>query len=825
MITFSQTGGTSGITTISVSATSTQNTADTVSNYTLSNENGFEMPMPVVQRAFIPVAKYITITPSVLSSPFSGGYKTITINSNDDWSIDSDEWITISITGGTSGSTIVPVMIEENTGTSRNGTIKCACVSDHSISANTIVNQEGSFKPYINLGYYVLSATSESATTSVTVSSNISWNVITDSRWVTVNTLSGSNDGSVSFTIAENTSAINREGSITVFNTEYDIYVDLVIRQSASVSRPYIKLSPNSFSVPYEGSTGNTISVSANCGYDIEADVPWIAVNAVSGSGNGSVSFSTSAMTGSSVGNIVFSNSSVTEYATVETVFMPYLSASTNTVSSPSSGGSFEVYVYSNVNWSVSVDMGEGELSTPWMSVTPVSGSNDGSIRISVASGITSISGSVYLSNSTYGLSWNIQVERAEVVDGTKFYYTTTGNTVLTPYVTSGWGANIVSNTYQDGQGVITFDNDITTIPKNAFYNKLELDSVLIPNTVTTIGDRSFQETSLTGITIPKSIQSIGKYAFRQSDITITEIHYNAISANTVGQMWESPFGGTNYPERTLLVIGDNVRYIPQYLFMYHHFNTDITIPSSVVEIGDYAFYQTRFTGLSLPDGIVLGDSCFFGDEFTDVFESSGLVLRNINIPQSCFTWRRFTGDLTISNCTFSNSSFSSVGTFNTITVDGVTTNALFSGSSIMLGCKNTIIPSTITEIYYNAFYLCTGLTSIVIPSNVKYVDNGAFMYSGLRSVSFMENNYTYSSNEYYINATAFKNCSNLSDIYFYFTNPPKVYFDSIQYPSSAFAFYGVSENGVLHVPVGATSSYETWLWYFPNGWTIVDDL
>lgn len=414
MITFSQTGGTSGITTISVSATSTQNTADTVSNYTLSNENGFEMPMPVVQRAFIPAEKYITISPSVLSSPFSGGYKTITINSNDDWFIDGDEWVTISITGGTSGNTIVPVMIEENTGTSRNGIIKCACVSDHSISANTIVNQEGSFKPYINLGYYVLSAASESATTSVTVSSNISWNVITDSRWITVNTLSGNNNGNVSFTIAENISAINREGSITVFNTEYDIYVGLVIRQSASEQKPYIILSPESFTVSNDGSSGNVISVSANCDYDINADVPWITVNAVSGSGNGSVSFSTSASssTDSSIGNVVFSNSALSRYVSVERSFIPYLSASTTSISTASGGGDYEIYVYSNVNWSVSVDEGEVEELVPWLSAMPSSGSNNGSIRVSVLSGDTTKNGNITIDCVKYGLSVEISVER-----------------------------------------------------------------------------------------------------------------------------------------------------------------------------------------------------------------------------------------------------------------------------------------------------------------------------------------------------------------------------------------------------------------------------
>lgn len=588
MISFSQTGGTSGITTISVSATSTQNTADTVSNYTLSNENGFEMPMPVVQRAFIPVAKYITITPSVLSSPFSGGYKTITINSNDDWSIDSDEWITISITGGTSGSTIVPVMIEENTGTSRNGTIKCACLSDHLISASTIVNQEGSFKPYINLGYYVLSATSESVTTSVTVSSNISWNVITDSRWVTVNTLSGNNDGSVSFTIAENTSEINREGSITVLNTEYDIYADLVIRQSASEQKTYIFLSPTSFNVEASGSSGNVISVSANCDYDIAADVNWITLSASSGSGNGSVSFATSATseTVSSIGNIEFSNSALSRYVSVERAGVShYLSASTNSITLDLSiEDSYSLEVYSDVDWIADFDSEERN----WLVFTPTSGSGNGTIRVSAASGLTSKSGTMVLRNIKYGLNWNISVVQEIPFYSDRILYTTTGNTIINPYTTTGYGANIISNTYDNGQGVILFDGDVTTIPEYAFgfsySGRNQLETIVIPKKVTSIGRSAFNMCkNLTEIKMGNSITTFGDYAF----------------------------GGNNKIKH--FSIPNSVTSIGDYCFAYNHYTTGYTIGSGLTSLSYRSFSTNdKLTSISIPNNIkTIGTEAF----------------------------------------------------------------------------------------------------------------------------------------------------------------------------------------------------------------------
>lgn len=56
--------------------------------------------------------------------------------------------------------------------------------------------------------------------------------------------------------------------------------------------------------------------------------------------------------------------------------------------------------------------------------------------------------------------------------------------------------------------------DDVVTLRSYAFFNSI-LTSVIIPNTVTTIGDHAFAGSdSLTSITIPASVTSIGKYAF-----------------------------------------------------------------------------------------------------------------------------------------------------------------------------------------------------------------------------------------------------------------------------------------------------------------------
>ena len=112
-------------------------------------------------------------------------------------------------------------------------------------------------------------------------------------------------------------------------------------------------------------------------------------------------------------------------------------------------------------------------------------------------------------------LASDSEAEDGDLPPANEIWYTSTDGDVVTPYYADVFDASIVSNTYNNGKGVITFDGDVTTIGEYAFSNCWSLASVTIPEGVTSIGQLAFYYSeSLASVTIPDSVTSIGERAF-----------------------------------------------------------------------------------------------------------------------------------------------------------------------------------------------------------------------------------------------------------------------------------------------------------------------
>ena len=117
-----------------------------------------------------------------------------------------------------------------------------------------------------------------------------------------------------------------------------------------------------------------------------------------------------------------------------------------------------------------------------------------------------------------------IEIPR-RTIRNNEIWYSSSDGKAVTPYKIDTFDANIVSNEYKNGRGVITFDSDLTTIGDSAFDGCSNLMSVTIPNNVTKIEKSAFRScSSLKNIDIPNSVNSIGDWAFQgcSSLISIT---------------------------------------------------------------------------------------------------------------------------------------------------------------------------------------------------------------------------------------------------------------------------------------------------------------
>ena len=141
---------------------------------------------------------------------------------------------------------------------------------------------------------------------------------------------------------------------------------------------------------------------------------------------------------------------------------------------------------------------------------------------------------------------------------------------------------------YLNGEEVkdLIIPNSVTSIGEKAFYYCSGLTSVTIGNSVTSIGESAFSHCSgLTSVTIGNSVTSIGKYAFSScSDLTSVTI------PNSVTSIGDQGFYGCS--GLTSVTIGNSVTSIREATFFGCSGLTSVTIPNSVTYIGHQAFFD-----------------------------------------------------------------------------------------------------------------------------------------------------------------------------------------------------------------------------------------
>ena len=297
----------------------------------------------------------------------------------------------------------------------------------------------------------------------------------------------------------------------------------------------------------------------------------------------------------------------------------------------------------------------------------------------------------------------------------------------------------------------VTIGNSVTSIGGFAFNDCSGLTSVTIPNSVTSIGDSAFKSCSgLTSVTIGNSVTSIGKFAFYYcsglTSVTVDKNNGKYDSRDNCNAIIDT---STN-----TLIVGCKNTIIPNSVtsigrFAFHGCSglTSVTIGNSVTSIGDGAFYGcSELTSVTVDKNNGKYDSRNNCNAIIDTSTNKLIVgCKNTTIPNSVTSIDSYA----FGGC----SGLTSVTIPNSVTSIG---EGVFSGCS---GLTSVFIPHSVTSIGNQAFHGCSGLTSVTIPNSVTSIGDFAFSRcSRLTSVT-IPNSVTF------IGDSAFAGCTGLTSV------------------------------------------------------------
>lgn len=433
--------------------------------------------------------------------------------------------------------------------------------------------------------------------------------------------------------------------------------------------------------------------------------------------------------------------------------------------------------------------------------------------------------------------------ESEATIPNNEIWYTVSDERPIVLRYEDVFGANLISNTYEKGKGILQFDGDVTSIGQ-AFNGISTSYTVTIPGSVLEIGASAFSYSNVTNVILSEGTISIADRAFayspRLASITIPN-SVERIGANVFyGCSDLIEFNGKYASEdkKCLIVDGaliaiahngltaysipEGVTSIGNAIFSGCSTLESITIPNGVAEISSQAFYGcSNLSSVNLPNSIEIirggaFDECVNLKEIIipesvikiegSAFSRSGIT--SINIPQSV----KEIGNSVFATCadlesvtlvegitTIGEYAFDDCSSLTSITIPNSVTNI---GKAPFFSCENLIeINSRFASedkrcLIINGYLIAFApkdLTAYSIPDGVTNIVGDAFAFTNLTTIHIPESVTS-------IGYGAFRGSSNITDIYCNPITPPT---------GNDYMFGDLNESAKIYVPAESVDNYK----------------